>query len=260
MIAVRRWVPPFALALLAACVPPEPPEPGLSGRDAELLRQQGERGVVVLDVAPERAVFLARGQEVVVTPPKGHCVDGESLSDNGKVVFAMVSVCLARVEDPADVYPGILTLSISGEPAFQTEPEALDDFEAQLTSLDGLKLLGRGQSATPGSLVAIKRMGGVIYVLVEESAGGRSILSSRFWRAFVGVNDRLILATASGFKSRAVSDTTMLVFLARQIQALRRANAMPTAREEADIAALPVAPIPVAKGPVEAPLPPRRSG
>ncbi len=193
-------------------------------------------------------------------PPRGHCLDDQSVSDNGKVVFAIISVCLARVDDPADVYPGILTLSISGEPAFRTEPDALDAFEAQLTSPDGLKLLGRGQSKAPGTLVAVKRMGGVIYVLVDENVTGRSVLSSRFWRAFVGVNDRLVLATVSGFKSRAVSDTAMLVFLARQVQALRRANAMPRIEEEAAIAALPVTPLPLGSGPAEAPRPPARPG
>ncbi len=109
-------------------------------------------------------------------------------------------------------------------------------------------------------MVAVKRMGGVIYVLVDENVTGRSVLSSRFWRAFVGVNDRVVLATVSGFKSRAVSDTAMLVFLARQVQALRRANAMPRIEEEAAIAALPVTPLPLGSGPAEAPRPPRRPG
>lgn len=230
---------------LAGCV-----TTGESEVDAEIARRQGETGVAVVEAAPERAVFIAKGAEVVIEPPAGYCLDADSISVNGSAGFTMIADCLTKqvpaaadggdAQEAAEItlprsFPGILTMSISAQPAVDTSPQALDEFEALLSSPEGLQLVGRGIARSPGNVVATRRVGGAFYVLVEGPDGPGRILSRRFWRAFAGINDRLVLTTVSGFRDSEVSDEAMLGFLMRQIRRLRRANGMPAIAEETEI-------------------------
>jgi len=237
------WLP--AAALLAGCV-----TTGESEVDAELIRRQGEKGVALASAGPTQAVFISKGQRVVVEPPDGYCLDEESISVNGSAAFTMVSECLSDHEaasraggDEREVvelalprtFPGILTMSISSQPAVGNSPEALDDFEALLTSPQGQQMLGRGTGQTSGKVVATRQIGDALYVLVEGPGTAGGILSTRFWRAFAGINDLLVLATVSGLRDSEDADDAMLAFLVRQIRKLRRANVMPAVAEETQI-------------------------
>ena len=87
-------------------------------------------------------------------------------------------------------------------------------------------------------LVATRRIGGALYVLIEESsAGAASILAPRFWRAFIEINERLVLVTVSSFSDRPVAEDAMMGFLALQMTGLRRVNRLRAEEEEDKIAA-----------------------
>ena len=245
----RRWLLAGVLAVLAlaACE-----NPGLGGRDAELSRVRAERGFAVIEVTAERAVFAARGQRIVVEPPPGYCLDEGSVSVTRNAAFALVADCMqdhqAKLENGSTagraveialprVFPGILTVSVSGEPAYGWEAGALDAFEALLGADAGLKLLGRGNSPAPGRIIATRRIGGALYVLIEEpSADDASILAPRFWRAFIDINERLVLVTVSSFSDRPIAEDAMMGFLAQQMTRLRRVNGLRVNREEDEIA------------------------
>lgn len=226
---------------------------GLSGREAELARQRA-LGFEVTEATAERAVFMARGQRIMVEPPAGYCLDEESVVVSRNAAFSLVADCLgtqhaapaegsaggqAAGTPPERIFPGILTVSVSGEPAYGPEPGALDDFEALLDTGEGQKLLGRGASPAPSRVVATRRVGGALYVLVDESAGMGTddlILTRYFWRAFIGINDRLVLVTVSSFTGRPLAVDAMMGFLAQQVAQLRRANGLPADAEEDEIA------------------------
>jgi hypothetical protein len=237
----------LAVLALAACE-----NPGMGGRDAEFSRQHGERGFAVIEVTAELAVFAAHGKRIVVAPPQGYCLDEGSVAVTRNAAFALVADCMqdhqAKLENGSGagraakitlprVFPGILTVSVSGEPAYGSEAGALDAFEELLGAEAGLKLLGRGNSPAPGTIIATRRIGGALYVLIEEPvAADASILAPRFWRAFININDRLVLVTVSSFSDRPMAEDAMMGFLAQQMTRLRRVNGLRVNVEEAEIA------------------------
>lgn len=210
-------------------------ELGKSGRGAELARQHAGESVVLLKAEEKRAVFEVRGRAVIIEPPEGYCLDADSAITTRRLGFVLVADCL---QSPAEsIFPGILTVSVSGEPIDGTGSD-LDDLEALLESERGRRLLGRSPSHRPGAIVATRRIGGALYVLVEEKPDGKArILQPRFWRAFVTIHDRLALVTVSGFADRPVAEDAMLAFTAAEVARLRRANGLPPDPEEDEIAA-----------------------
>lgn len=288
----RVW--PIALTLgamtLAGCE-----NIGFSGRDAEIARVRGLNGFAVIESDAKRAVFAVRGRRVVVEPPPGYCLDRDSVNVTQSAAFALIFDCLEDQRDKMSkdggegevveislprTFPGILTVSISGEPAYGREARDLDSFEGLIEGEAGLKLLGRGNRQQPGRIIATRRIGGAFYVLIEEARTEvASILAPRFWRAFLDVRQRLVLVTVSSFSDRPIAEDAMLGFLARQIMRLREVNGLPPEEEETEIArqmeaSLDIAVIGAAEltviradipavtldgvGPVRAPLPPGR--
>jgi hypothetical protein len=244
---LRLFAGVLAVLALAACE-----NPGVGGRDAEFARQHGEKGFAVIEVTAERAVFAARGKRIVVEPPQGYCLDEGSVAVTRSAAFALIADCMQDHQEKLEngsgagraaeitlprVFPGILTVSVSGEPAYGREAGALDAFEELLGAEVGLKLLGRGNSPAPGGIIATRRIGGALYVLIEEPAAEDApILAPRFWRAFININGRLVLVTVSSFSARPMAEDAMMGFLAQQMTRLRRANDLRVDREEDEIA------------------------
>jgi|GEM_PF-1647523 len=251
--AARRGIWLAAVALAALGLGGCEAQRGLSGVEAELTRVRAERSFAVVSASAERAVFSVRSRRIVVEPPEGHCLDEESIGVSGGATFALVADCehkhqvelingsVAGRSGAAALpraFPGILTISISGQPAYGPEPGAFDAFEALLGSEAGLGLIGRGVSDQPGRIVATRRIAGALYVLIHEPVDpATSILAPNFWRAFLKVKDRLVLVTVSSFVDRQMAEDTMLGFLAQQMVRLRRGNGLDTDGEEATIAA-----------------------
>jgi hypothetical protein len=252
MMWTRRRAAWLAGAVLAATALAGCENLGADGVDAELARTRGQKSFAIISSTAERATFNARGQRIVVEPPQGYCLDEGSVTVTRKAAFALVSDCMANggpklAENagkgsvvkfaPPRAFPGIMTVSVSGEPAYGSEPGALDAFEALLDTPAGLTLLGRGSSPEPGKVAAVRRIGGALYVLIEEPPGGRgAFLAPRFWRAFIDINDRLVLVTVSSFSDRPIADDAMMGFLALQMTRLRQANNLAPDSEEDEIA------------------------
>jgi hypothetical protein len=254
----------LGVTLLGGCELPQ----GKSGVEAELSRVRGEQGFAVVAASPSRAVFAVRGQRIVVEPPEGYCLDEGSIAVSAKATFALVADCMLQEQQELKnaaaagangetvlphTLPGILTVSISGRPAYGSEPGALDAFETLLRSEAGLELLGRGVSDEPGRIVAVRRIDGALYVLIHEPVDpATSILAPNFWRAFLEVKDRLMLVTVSCFMDRPLAEDAMMSFLARQMSRLRRSNGLEIGPEEERIAKATV-PRFAAAEPVEGP-------
>ena len=267
----------LGLLVLAGCE-----TAGFSARDTELARQRGEIGFAILEQGAERAVFAANGARIAVEPPEGYCLDEESLAVTRRSAFALVADCMesqeqalangASTEVLPRPFPGILTITVSGEAAFGEDPGAMSAFESLLGTVAGGRLLGRGDGSGPGRVIAADRVEGALYVLIEEATaeGSDSIFAPRFWRAFTEVNGRLVLVTVSGFSDRPLGEDEMLSFLASQMTALREANGLPASPSEGQLAATVLETLRAARpeevagatgdGPLLSPLPPRRPG
>ncbi len=232
------------LLLLAGCE-----SAGFSAREDELARQRGEIGFAILERSERRAVFAANGQRIAVEPPEGYCLDDGSLAVSRRSAFALVADCMESQElalangatgvDPPRPFPGILTVTVSGDGAFGEEPAAMSAFESLLGTPEGGRLLGRGEGTGPGRVVAAERADGALYVLIEEATaeGSDSIFAPRFWRSFTEINGRLVLVTVSSFSDRPLGEEEMLSFLAAQMLALRQANGLPAGAGEGRIEA-----------------------
>lgn len=254
----------FALLLVALGLGACKTLPGESGLDDELVRVRGEKGFAVVSASAEQAVFAARGQRIRVEPPDGYCLEEDSAAVGRQAAFVLISDCLEQHQEKLEngaapgnggaalprSFPGILTVSISGAPAYGSEPGALDAFEELLVSQDGLELLGRGTGRQPGRVVATRRVGGALYVLIHEPVDeATSILAPNFWRAFLRVKDRLVLVTVSSFVDRPMAEDAMMGFLAQQMARLRSANGLRDNREEQTIAAAMIEKLPPPEAP-----------
>lgn len=233
-------VPALALAAgLGACAPIEP---GQSGVSAEFNRIQGRDGFAVVASAPTQTVFAAKGQQVVIAPASGFCVAEDSLDISSGAAFALLSDCGSRSNMAASTraFPGIFTVSVSGGPMVDpgaTPAQAIEGLESFVGSRAGLSLLGRGPGASDVEVVATRRLGDGLYVLVEDRGSSPlPILAPRFWRAFVELSGRMSMVTASSFREAPVAEDELLAFLVRQVVALRHANRASPSGDELEMA------------------------
>ena len=259
-ITRRRRVLPrllVAMALLggmAGCVAPGL-QRGFSGRDAELARARGSGDFSVVSATPERAVVSALGKQVAVEPAAGFCLTREAIETSSRSAFLLLGDC--ALEEPAgggagaegalDLprgVPGIITVSISGDPGFaQTgRPNDISGLQSFVDSAEGRALLGRGGESDQVSVVETRHIGNCLYVLVEDGDSSVPVLAPRFWRAFVELNGRLTVVTISGFRDRPLPEEEMLRHLGDQVRQLQVANSEPADEAPVQYAAAPVEP------------------
>lgn len=218
-------------------------ERGVSGRDAEWERSAGGTGgFSVVSARPGRAVISALGHQVAVEPADGFCLTREAIETSSRSAFLLLGDCALEGREEVDLdadaehldlapgVPGIITVTISGDPGFSrpgSQAGDLADLQAFLDTAEGRALLGRGGDGDTVSVVESRRIGNTLYVLVEDSDGGVPVLAPRFWRAFVELNERLAVVTISGFRARPLPEEEMLRHLGDQVRQLQVANSEP---------------------------------
>ena len=226
----------FGIQLVAGC--DLPLEQGLSGVSAEQARLRAQ-GFHVVSLGEDRAVISAKGRQVAIEPAKGFCLARDSVETSKLSAFALIGDCaLDKTPDkskrgargelklPRGV-PGIITVSVSGNPQLE-QAGGLKGMEAFLKTPEGRQLLGRGDSPFGVKVKKTAQIDNGVYVLVEDSGDGvLPVLSKRFWRGFVQVNDRLAVVTVSGFRARPLGENEMLEYLVDQVKTLTVANAAP---------------------------------
>ncbi|MBK0398018.1 hypothetical protein H0I76_02345 [Limibaculum sp. M0105] len=229
---------------------------GESGLDAELERIRAIRGFAVVSASPEKAVLAARGRRVIVEPAPGSCIARDSIEVSSSLAFLIISDCVIEhaaallpvTSDAIEIelppaFPGVITVSVSGAPMDDDEgggSEAVGNLRAYLETVEGKAQLGRGGDATMVEIEETRIVGDTLYVLVRDRSEDASpLLAPAFWRAFVEVNGRMVMATVSGFRDRPVGSEAMLRKLAAQVSALRAANGLD--RFEAVAGELPAA-------------------
>ncbi|MBY8976882.1 hypothetical protein KHP62_13770 [Rhodobacteraceae bacterium NNCM2] len=227
-------------------------ERGESGLDAELARVKAKNGFGVLSQSPHLAEVAAQGQRIRIEPSDGLCIASEAFDVSDRGVFALIADCPAQdaratpdgssgdevVELPPS-FPGVMTVSITGERGISltTETDTVDKLDAYLKTGEGRALLGRGGSPDVVEIVETRRLGDALYVLVSDrDANSLGVFANSFWRAFVPVNQRLVLTTISGFSAHPIDQDLMLAFLTQQVTQLRQANNAPVFEDEMRIA------------------------
>lgn len=210
-------------------------ERGFSGIEAEWERKRATQ-FFVRSIDAERVVISARGQMVAIEPAPGFCLSRDQIETSDRSAVALLGDCAlesdagslprsfrGEIEFPR-VVPGIMTVSISGDPEL-TGPDGLQKLDEYLNSSAGRALLGRSGDGSSVSVRETQRRDGAVYVLVkDESDGPVPVLSDTFWRAFVSINQRLAVVTISGFRARPMSIEQMMDHVTYQVERLVDAN------------------------------------
>ena len=228
-------------------------ERGFSGRDAEWTRTHGPGDFAVVSASHSRAVVSALGQQVAVEPANGFCLAEEAIETSDRSAFLLLGDC--AIEDPAQSVPpaegaldlptgvpGIITVSISGDPGFSrlgSDAGDLADLQSFVGTPEGRALLGRGGDGDDVTVADTRRIGNTLYVLVEDTDGGVPVLAPRFWRAFLELNERLAVVTISGFRDRPLPEEEMLRHLGDQVRQLQVANSEPVNEVPVQLAEAP---------------------
>ncbi|MEM1345822.1 MAG: hypothetical protein AAGI34_14760 [Pseudomonadota bacterium] len=238
-----------ALLALGGCQTTGTATFGESSVAAELQRVRSNAGFRVVEDGPERTFVSATGRDLVLRPVEGLCLTREGIELTERGVFAVVADCLAEtVPEPVEgedaslyrlppTFPGLITISVSGQPMFdQTVPgaDALATLREFLSTEAGRAMLGRNGLGKTVEVVDTRVLSDALYVHVRDThSGGLSLLAPDFWRAFVELNGRMVLVTVSGFRDRPLGETAMIGVLAAQVMRLRAANRLaPVAEEE----------------------------
>ncbi len=236
------------VALMSACGL----ERGESGLEAELARVKSKNGFAVLRQSSSMAEIAAQGRKIRIAPIDGLCLASEAFDVSSRGVFALIAECGeaartvavsasdgSQTVDLPPSFPGVMTVSISGAYGLdlaggESTPDELGKF---LRTSNGKKLLGRSGSPETVEIVEMRQIGDTLYVQVHDRGGDSlKVFAETFWRAFLPVNQRLVLTTISGFAARPIGSDEMLSFLALQVAELRRVNGGPIYDDEVRVA------------------------
>ncbi len=156
--------------------------------------------------APEQ--LLVTGDQIVVAGPPGFCIDPGASRDAGESAFVLLASCASISRDPdgpRPERPGLLTVTVSAGSGVAYEGfEA--ELEAYIRSTEGLALLSRSGDAGSIEILETQIEEGVIYIHARDGSDvARGRLEADYWRAFLGVGDRLVTASVTGFTAAPLS-------------------------------------------------------
>ncbi|MEO1724938.1 MAG: hypothetical protein AAFR84_21380 [Pseudomonadota bacterium] len=227
---VRWLVPVVAASLLTGCII----TPGASTLDGELSRLRGGSGFAVVAVSPQEAVIDARGRTVVVNPGPGACINPDTLDLAENAAFMLLTDCAVELgattgtasATPAGErlhlehgFPGLTTVSVSGDPR-----GTLESLERFIASDAGKVRLARGSDGAGVEVKEMREIGDALFVLARSLEPTMPLLSDEFWRAFIELNDRLVLVTVSAFQANALGKEEMFDEALAHVQALQAGN------------------------------------
>jgi len=175
--------------------------------------------------AASRTKVTVAGRAVTIVAPAGLCIDTASTASDAAGAFVLMRDCgagsnarPARAALTASVSSGGLT----GEG--DATAASLQELQEYLGTSDGLAMVGRSGRSDRVAIRSEHLAGDVLFVLVEDG-GPQPIagLDPVFWRAFLEVNERMIVLSVLGFGG--VGPQQGLDELAALASAIRGANA-----------------------------------
>lgn len=229
-------VPTIALLAATLLVTAACDQRGFSGMQDEWDRRRAQQ-FFVISASSEAAVISALGEEVAIRPAEGFCLSRESIETSDRSAVALIGDCAleADVENASRSergelnlprsLPGIITVSISGNPEVRSSGLDADRIEEFLQSKQGKGLIGRSSDGSGVKIQESRRSDDVVFLLIEDTnAGSVPIFSDTFWRAFMTLNDRLAVITINGFRASPIGVESMLAHLTEQVAVLKAAN------------------------------------
>lgn len=208
--------------------------PGASTLRGELDRLGRASDFAIVTASPQEAVIEARGRSVVVTPGPGSCINPDTIDLGAGSAFMLLTDCAVELGASAGKasatragerlhldhgFPGLVTVSVSG-----AERGTLESLERFIASDAGKARLARGSDGTAVEIAEMREVGDALFVLARALDDSVPLLTREFWRAFIELNDRLVLVTVSAFQANEIDKEAMFRQALEQVQAMRQGN------------------------------------
>jgi len=182
--------------------------------------------------APEQ--IRVANKEVLITGPKGFCIDPTETRDEGGSAFVLLGSCAAIANvrgKPNPEIPAILTATVSRKstnPPIAGSIQTLTDFFA---SDAGRAALSRDGKADTIEVVKTLDKNGVFYIHARDSSSDTLTgAGDEYWRALFDVRGRIVSASVFGLKERPFPPNAGFDVLKVFTSRIRAENATKAAR------------------------------
>lgn len=179
---------------------------------------------------PDSVTLPVAGRSVTVAGPPGFCIDAQSTTTGAPGAFVLLADCALLGGTPIDTPPvgAVLTASVASAPAGEGDAPTLTlvRLARYLETPTGRALLGRSGEGV--RVLASRNRGEVLYLFVEDR-GPQPVagIDPRFWRAFLDIEDRLVVLSLLAFEDGGIDPQQALDLVVRFADATGRANAAP---------------------------------
>lgn len=165
---------------------------------------------------------------VVITGPRGFCVDPTSTRNDGDTGFVLLGNCAAisgRARAPQPDVAAVLTAAVSARSEGASLTQNLPALDAYFRSEQGRALLSR--TAEPATVEILEtRQSGEMFMLHarDTSAGTLGGVAQDYWRVYMDVGARVTTLSLLSLADHDVSDASALDTLMRFASAVQAAN------------------------------------
>ena len=158
-----------------------------------------------------------------VAGAEGWCIDEATSRSGGDTSVVVLGSCAALTRDaeqPRPVIPGVVTISVEGEPGTVPDSETLEKF---FVSEAGRATLARNGDAESVAILDTRREEGLLYLHASDDSAGPGT-SKEIWRALFGLGGRFVAVSFYSRQDDEIGVEDGLAMLAAQVQELRAVN------------------------------------
>jgi hypothetical protein len=166
--------------------------------------------------------------QVVITGPRGFCVDpSSSQQNNSDGAFVALGSCAALNQGPSaePAFPAILTATISRPMGSGQVASNIGQFDSFFRSEDGRRLLSRTQDPESVTIIETISSPGIFYLHASDRSqtviGG---VQSEYWRAYLDLGSRIITLSVLEADGQSLGPNQSFELLTRFVQSILRAN------------------------------------
>lgn len=165
---------------------------------------------------------------LVITGPRGYCIDPETTRDPGDTAFVVLGNCAVisesrRARQPED--QAVLTASVSAPDASAGISTSIGELDAFFRSEDGRRLISRAGDPETVTIQQSFAEGDVFFLRVrDESDTVISGVGRDYWRAYFDRGPRIVTLSVLSLQGDAMPAEVGLSVLRDFVAAVRAAN------------------------------------
>lgn len=201
---------------------------------------------------PPMREIAVTSDRIVVTGPRGFCVDPSSTEESADTAFVLLGNCAVISNRRNEAQPelqAVLTASVSEAGLGQTLRESIPELDRFFRSEEGRQLLSRGGDPDSVEVLDSFFSGDVFYLHARDSSAGEiDDVTDEYWRSYLDVGPRIATLSVLETEATPISAEHSLETLQSFTNAVIEANA---GAEQPPVAALPPA-APAAQPPAPA--------